>query len=558
MHRMRWPAKALASQQPEWTVVNLDARAAERYSWAEAADLLVIFQSSDLDLLPVIQKRKSRGLKTLVEYNDNFYESPAWGSVGEEWASPLLWQSYELFMRLADGIIVTGKGLQEMFAARGFNDTHIIENHFPLELEPFSALWPQTKELRIGWAGSLGHIADLLAALPVLRKVVLRNSAVKLCLMGNESIPSYVRLPQERFEYVPWGGMDEYFGFLKSLHIGAAPLLNTAYNACRSDVKAIEMGGCGVLPVVTARNPYKELLSGFALPSFSTWSELEACLAKLVADPDALESRAREFHRYISGNRMLFHNTDRAALYRDLMPENREHRTASDQAGAGLSSLAPGYHEIGGDHGKPSPFQSVLASAAALNKTGRKSEAVTVLQAAAKTNPCNHHLRYQVLRSAIGLGAGRDLKADCEQAIDEFPLDLRFILLRLQIGGDESNQAAHWENLIEKLTLLSRYARKLFVREILAVLVRERLPAQRWLQLTERLRSVFPDSLDLLLAMAEAYDSGDQPRQALALFEELESKVHLIELNGSGATKIKLSFVQARAAALRAGLREEL
>lgn len=563
MHRMCWPAEALARQRPDWAVVNLDARAGQRYAWAEAADLLVIFQSADLDLLPVIQRRKKRGLKTVVEYNDNFYQSPAWGSVGEDWSSPILWQSYELFMRNADAVIVTGKGLQELFAEHGFNHSQVIENHFPFQLESFETLWPEKgQELRIGWAGSLGHIADLLAALPVLRRIVLKHPRVKLCLMGNESIPSYVRLPADRFEYVAWGGMREYLNFLKSLHIGVAPLLDTAYNACRSDVKAIELGACGVLPVLTARSPYSDLLEDCCLPSFLSWAELEICMEKLIADPQALKEQARKFHEYIGAKRLLGNNRGRAEFYAGFLPAAGI-EIAENAVKPAMVTWSPGYHEISGELGKPSPFQSILASALALNDAGQKSEAFAVLQAAARANSQNHQLRFQALRSVFELGglelsSAEALIEDCECAIKEFPLDLRFVLLRLRLGAVDSTRISLWEDLLLSLEKLSFHARALFARDTITLIVQERLPPEKWLALAEGARCVYPDALELLLALAEVYESVEQRQVALTLFEELAAKARLIEENLRNNSKIKLSFVEARAEALRASLRAML
>ncbi len=70
-YRMRWPAAELAQQAPGWRVLNLDSRSEDRYRWALEADLFIAYQSSDIDLLPIIRRRRELGKKTLVEYNDS-------------------------------------------------------------------------------------------------------------------------------------------------------------------------------------------------------------------------------------------------------------------------------------------------------------------------------------------------------------------------------------------------------------------------------------------------------------------------------------------------------
>ena len=75
---MRWPAEQVAKQNPDWRILNLPFSAEERYDWGLEADLLVLIQNSDIDFLPVIEMRRKLGRKTLVEYNDNFYEPQPW------------------------------------------------------------------------------------------------------------------------------------------------------------------------------------------------------------------------------------------------------------------------------------------------------------------------------------------------------------------------------------------------------------------------------------------------------------------------------------------------
>ncbi len=257
-HRMRWPGSILAEQAKNWRIINLDARAKERFQWAEHADLLVIYQSNDVDLFPIIAKRRALGLKTIVEYNDNFYAPPAASPVAKSWRSPLIWQTYERFMNEADALIVTGPGLQELFATKTNTPIHILENQIAQIPDEFNANWPTADNpLLIGWAGSLGHISDFLFFLPTITKFVLNNPGTSLCVMGNNALPSFVKLPATQFSFTPWGTMEQYYDFWKKCHIGIAPLLDTPYNNCRSDIKALEISAHSSLPVLSKLLPYQ-------------------------------------------------------------------------------------------------------------------------------------------------------------------------------------------------------------------------------------------------------------------------------------------------------------
>ena len=140
-YRMRWPARDLAAQRPGWRVINLDARAHERFEWAEHADLLVLYQCGDYDLVPVLRKRRAAGRSTLAEYNDNFYASPPSTPVADVWGSPLIWQAYETLMAEADRLVVTGEGLRHLFSNAFEGEIAILENHLPDEPRPFDEVW---------------------------------------------------------------------------------------------------------------------------------------------------------------------------------------------------------------------------------------------------------------------------------------------------------------------------------------------------------------------------------------------------------------------------------
>ncbi|NMC62079.1 MAG: glycosyltransferase family 4 protein, partial [SAR324 cluster bacterium] len=260
-YRMRWPARDLAFQAPNWRVINLDAQAKERFTWGEAADLLILYQSNDIDLLPLIEKRRRLGKKTLVEYNDNFYDVQAWSPVAEAWQSPLLWQRYERIMKISDGIIVTGEGLRDVLSSHISQRYYIIENHLPKVPDSYESLQQKkTPYISIGWGGSLGHMADFLSIVPVIKAVLAEIPGTKLHVMGNETIPSLLEFPKEKLVFKPWGSVEEYFHFWEEIHIGIAPLLDTPYNRCRSDIKAVEMSAMGVLPLLSNAIPYKNFL----------------------------------------------------------------------------------------------------------------------------------------------------------------------------------------------------------------------------------------------------------------------------------------------------------
>ena len=99
---------------------------------------------------------------------------------------------------------------------------------------------------------------DLLSFLPRLEALIKSRDDLEFWAMGNKAIGRYVKLPKEKFIYVPWGNMEQYFAFWKQVDIGISPMLDIPYNTCRSDIKAIEMGAMGVAPVLQSFDMYQD------------------------------------------------------------------------------------------------------------------------------------------------------------------------------------------------------------------------------------------------------------------------------------------------------------
>ena len=281
-YRMEWPARALASQNSTWSVCNVDCNHPDRFNLASCADLLVLFNCSDIDFLTIIEKRRKKGLKTLVEYNDNFYEPQPWSPVGKEWSSWQIQQVYELFMKQADGVIVTGDGLYKLFSTITNKPIYIIHNLLAEISHTFDQISSHKIKSSIGWAGSLGHIADILSVAPLISSIIRESDEYSFHVMGNESLESNLNIPQNQFKYTPWGTIQNYYDFWGPISVGLIPMLDTAYNQCRSDIKVIEMISCGVLPVVPDLLPYKDLISKFRLPCYSDHTSLQKVLHQSI------------------------------------------------------------------------------------------------------------------------------------------------------------------------------------------------------------------------------------------------------------------------------------
>ncbi len=461
-YRMRWPGYVLSLQKPEWRVINLDARSKDKIKYALEADLLVLFQSNDLDMHSIIRQRRENGLKTLVEYNDDFYSPSAASPIRDEWSSPLLWQTYESIMNQADNIIVTGYGLERLFSKRSKVPITILKNQV-LKKYQEKAAERKDKQFRIGWAGSLGHMGDLLAMLPHLAEFCMRHDNCILHLMGNESIPNYVNLPPNKLVFKPWGTMNDYYSFLSQLDIGIAPLSSIPYNFSRSDIKAVEYASRGVVPLVQQILPYEEIISTGAALGFSSFSELLTKLEELHKSKELLNQSKEKAFNYASNLRNAEQITERLELYEKYLPKSPR--------GYLDDSFKPGYHEVIGE------LDSTMKSTEILNSLNKLLE--TDLDAALKLIEQNQdRLTFDnnfALICIKTLLKAKKSHADSvmKECIKTFPLDLRFYLYFAQTRVSRGDKLAAWSQILETLNRSSDSFKKFFEINVCNLLTKD-------------------------------------------------------------------------------------
>ena len=547
-YRMRWPGKELAAQNPDWRIINLDARAKERFTWARAADLLVLYQSNDYDLLPILAERKAQGLPTLVEYNDNFYESPAWGPVAQEWSSPLLWQVYEYFMRESAGVLVTGAGLKNLFnQVVPQEKLYILGNQLPQQFAPVNKI-PLTQQLIVGWAGSLGHMADLLAIAPTIKNLGAEIPQLTFHVMGNESIPSLLNYPLGRLAYTPWGTMAQYYNFWKPVHIGIAPLLDTAYNRCRSDIKAVEIAALSALPLLPDALPYQDFLAATGLKPFTSLTDLKQRIQHYAANPQQLQEEAQRCYHYVQQQRLGEKSSDRSELYGKFL-------AAVPQPSPSQQSfqwpLPTGYHEVWGERSEQPLWQQQLAAVQELLNTKHFPEAQQKLQEICQQQPANADLALaygKLLLHAKQPAAPRFLDKCCS----DFPRDLRFHFLRLKSESDPILKKTKWAVLFKLLKESNQLARHFFSTDIIRLLAQQLQAGEDLLAEGEQCLEFFPSAAELRLVVAERYLKKEADDQALPHFLWLEESLQQYKQNQEFLGKIQGGYLKAWKEALLA------
>ena len=512
-YRMRWPAEELARQHTNWRIINVHSNASERFELARHADLLIIYCSHDIELLSVIEERKKKGLKTLVEYNDYFYEPPAASPVRKDWSSPFLWRDYEQFMKSADAVIVTGEGLRDLLAAHVEQTYIVLKNYLPRNVKKFKDVWSNPQDtIHIGWAGSQGHIADLLAFMPYIEELLEMYPNVHFNCMGNRAIPRLMRLPSDRYSYVPWSSMEDYYNFWKGIHIGVAPLLDTPYNRGRSDVKALEMSAMGVVPLLSVLTPYEDFISKTNCPSGFSMLDLGKRLELLVRQAGALKNIAKVCHTYVSKERVASHSQKRGEIFETYFVDQQIEYTWSQDIG---------YHEVGGDGSAQSHAALKRQKIEKELSQGSKETALVLCDELLTKQPYDPGVQLYKLRILAGLGK-EDIQRDFEHAIQSYPGDLRFALLALQVLDDKQVLGLLWEYVLETLQSLQADQLDFYEAQLIEVYQKRFSNDVVFSKLAIRLLDFYPFAAALLLPAARVSEKNKDDQTAYEFYSRLE------------------------------------
>lgn len=165
-----------------------------------------------------------------------------------------------------------------------------------------------TNEVRIGFAGSATHGEDLAIVESALLRIADRfGSSVKFIFMGFVT-ENLRRLPN--LEIVEFEAYEDYPRVLSSLRldIALAPLVDSRFNRCKSNIKWLEYSLAGVAGIFSDLPPYNSCVedgeTGLLVGNSSdAWY---SAIEKLVGDPGwrqtVAESASRRVHERFSLN----------------------------------------------------------------------------------------------------------------------------------------------------------------------------------------------------------------------------------------------------------------
>lgn len=340
--RLIWPAEAVRSVRPDWTVdvyrpqdvkIAMGPRGLA-VRGLDPRDLdLAIFQrvgtSRQVDLVRALQ---AQGIAVAVDVDDALYcIDPDSGSYAawNDRASATHWSNLEEACRRADLVTVTTDALARHYARH--SRVERIPNGLPdrayVEPSPLAVL---LNRIDIGWSGvAASHPHDLEVVGDALANVLRDDPQVHVKIVGDgEWAARVLQVPPSRLTDVGRVGLDEYHEALSGVDIGIVPLADSKFNEAKSSLKALEYLGVGARVVASPTPANIEL-------SLSAGTDALA----LAKTPEGWEHALRQQIAAVRWHREHGTEPGRDVRYMSILGRAEEWATAWERAAARRKNL---------------------------------------------------------------------------------------------------------------------------------------------------------------------------------------------------------------------------
>lgn len=234
-------------------------------SLSEQIDAMVIQRIVPIDFLVMLLSMQAAGMRIAWDTDDDFLSIPPW--------SPLKLRDIDKAAFVAARVTANevfcatepiAKRLTTAFDGMRTNDVTILPNLVDLDDWGGGLDHPPCEDgrIRIVWAGSNTHDADLEMIEPALDKLLKQYPQIDLHVFG--VCPAKWKATWwGRVTETPWVPLEKFAPTLAEIrpHIGLAPLVDHPFNKARSNLKWLEYTMVGAVTVASTIGPFPSRLA---------------------------------------------------------------------------------------------------------------------------------------------------------------------------------------------------------------------------------------------------------------------------------------------------------
>lgn len=265
-----------------------------------SSDIVVIQRHSHEFFLECIPQLQAMGKKVVYDIDDNLWNVPAI-SPAHKFFPPASLKLIKKIIQICDYVTVSTKPLQDYMLRGNFNKNVVIVPNMLNSMYPYTHQYREiiNPKLKIGYAGSPTHKGDFSFKLLEALKCVKKKYDCELIFLGYNPIVGH-----EDF-YSPGTKVESYLSTLNDLKldIGIAPIEDSEFNRCKSNLKFLEYSACSIPTIASSVYPYSTSIehgeTGFLVKKDKEWLSY---LEQLITDKDLRLSMSRKAYDFVDKN----------------------------------------------------------------------------------------------------------------------------------------------------------------------------------------------------------------------------------------------------------------
>ena len=196
----------------------------------------------------IVQYRQVCEAKIVAEYDDYLLNLPMKNANRAHFPQSIV-KSFRRVMETVDWVVVSTHALADAYSTF-HHDIRVAQNRLATrQWGHLQSVRGRGKKIRVGWAGGGTHAGDLDILRPIIKEL---ENDVEWVFMGMK--PANVNC-----EFHPGVPFDMYPEKLASLDLDLAlvPLEINRFNECKSNLRLLEIGTCGVPIIASNIEPYR-------------------------------------------------------------------------------------------------------------------------------------------------------------------------------------------------------------------------------------------------------------------------------------------------------------
>lgn len=263
----------------------------------------------------IINDVRKTGAKFVYTLDDNFLVFPV---KRDGWFTQEKRDIVKYWLEHADGVWVTTENLQN--SVKDYcKEVVVIPNCIDERLlQDNSKAKSNKKNLTIGYMGTYTHNQDLEIVMPVILDILKRNPEINFEILGITNLLApdlklsnikQIQTPSEKVEYTKF---ITWFASSFTWDIAIAPLQDTIFNRCKSDIKYLDYSAIGAAGIYSSLGPY---ISSRSIRDFQTGcivenkkSEWQSVLELLIWNSGLREKIATNARAEMWANRIISKN----------------------------------------------------------------------------------------------------------------------------------------------------------------------------------------------------------------------------------------------------------